>query len=119
MPHVGEIIDFSSTQKFWNHLVVSVNDHEICHAFKDGFSQSQALLNDSRASSHMVSSKESFPSLEITSSPSIHMVYDSKIPSTGKGSVQFKHGVFNNVLYVPSLVENLLFIYQMTDTASP
>ena len=40
----------------------NIDDHEICHALKDGFSQSQALI-DSRDSSHMVSYKEPFPFL--------------------------------------------------------
>ena len=30
-----------------------------------------------------------------------------------------KHGEFKNVLYVPSLVANLLFFYHMTHTGSP
>ena len=38
--------------------------------------------------------------------------------NVGKGSVQFEHGVFNNVMYVPSLVANLSYAYQMTHTGS-
>ena len=34
------------------------NDHERFHALKDGFSQSQAFLVDSRDSNDMVTSKE-------------------------------------------------------------
>ena len=44
---------------------------------------------------------------------------DSQIPVVGKVSVQFEHGVFNNVLYVPSLATNMLSIYQMTHLGSP
>ena len=39
--------------------------------------------------------------------------------SKGKGSIDFDQGSFNNVLYVPSLVANLLIVYQMTHTRSP
>ena len=44
---------------------------------------------------------------------------DSQIPAKGRGSVRAKHGEFKNVLYVPSLVANLLYVYQMTHTVSP
>ena len=94
-----------------NYFGIKVEDHEICHELKAGFSQSQALLIDSGASNHMVASKESFSSLDIIGGPSIHMGDDSQITTVGKGSVQFEHGVFNNVLYVPSLAVNLLSIY--------
>ena len=33
--------------------------------------------------------------------------------------VRAKHGEFKNVLYVPSLTDNLLFVYHMTHTGSP
>ena len=39
--------------------------------------------------------------------------------SKGKGILDFDHGSFNNVLYVPVLVANLLSVYQMTHTGSP
>ena len=44
---------------------------------------------------------------------------DSQIPTTGRGSMKIQHGEFKNVLYVPSLVDNLLYVYQMTLTGSP
>ena len=44
---------------------------------------------------------------------------DSQILDVVKGLVQFEHGVFNNVLYVPYLAANLLSIYLMTHTGSP
>ena len=46
------------------------------------------------------------------------MGYDSQTPNVGKGSIKFEDGVFKNVLYVSSLAENLLSIYQMTHTDS-
>ena len=44
---------------------------------------------------------------------------DSQIPTEGRGSVRAKHGEFKNVLYVPSLAANLLFVYHMTHKGSP
>ena len=67
----------------------------------------------------MVSSKESFTSLDISGGPSIHMGDDSHIPIVEKGSIKIKHGEFQNVLYVPSMKTNLLYVYQMTHTCSP
>ena len=67
----------------------------------------------------MVASKESFSSLDLTGGPSIHMGDDSRILAIGMDSVQFEYGVFNNVLYVPSLATNLVYVYQMTHTSSP
>ena len=64
-------------------------------------SQSQPFLIDFGESNHMVASKESFSSLDLIDVPSIHMRDDSHIPVVGKGTIQFDHGVFNNVLYVP------------------
>ena len=46
------------------------------------------------------------------------MGHDSEIPIVGKGSIKYEHGVFNNVLYVPSLEKNILYVYQMTHTGS-
>ena len=67
----------------------------------------------------MVSSIESFSSLKLTDVPSIHMGDDSQIQAKGKGSIKLQHGVFKNVLYVPSLATNLVSIYQMTLIGSP
>ena len=47
------------------------------------------------------------------------MGYDTQIQPKGKGSIKLEHGVFKNVLYVPSLATNLLFLYQLTHTGSP
>ena len=94
-------------------------EYERFHALKEGFTQSKAYLIYSGASNHMVSSKESFTSLDIFGQPSIHMGDDSQIPTVGKGSIKIEHGLFHNILYVPSLEANLLFVYQMTHIGLP
>ena len=67
----------------------------------------------------MFSSKESFSSIDLIGGPRIHMGDNSQILDVGKGLGQFEHGVFNNVLRVPSLETNLLYVYQITHTSSP
>ena len=67
----------------------------------------------------MVSSKDLFSSRSFKEGPTIHMRDDSQIPAAGKGTIRAKHGVFRDVLYVPSFAANLLSIYQMTHTGSP
>ena len=66
----------------------------------------------------MVSSKELFSSLYLFGGPSIHMGDYSQILAVRKGSIKFEHGVFKNVLYVPSMVANMFFIYHMTHSVS-
>ena len=67
----------------------------------------------------MVASKESFSSLQLIDGLSIHMGDDTQIQAEGKGSIKLEHALFKNVLYVPSLATNLLYVYQMTHTCSP
>ena len=50
---------------------------------------------------------------------SVHMGDDPQIRAKGKDSINLKHGVFKDVLYVPSLVANMVSIYQMTHTIPP
>ena len=59
----------------------------------------------------MVSSKEYLSTLTLSKGPNIQMGDDSQILAEGRGSVKAKHGEFKNVLYVPSLVANLLSFY--------
>ena len=44
---------------------------------------------------------------------------ESYILEEGRGSIKIHHGEFINLLYVPSLLTNFLFAYQMTHTSSP
>ena len=67
----------------------------------------------------MVASRESFSSLQYFDGPSIQMGNNSKIQAKGNGFMKLEHGKFKHVLYVPSLVANLLSVYQMNDTGSP
>ena len=94
-------------------------EHERFHAFKAGLTSLKAYLIDYGASNHMVSSRESFTTLNLTGGPSIHMVYDYQILVVGRGYVKIQHGEFKNVLYVPSLAANLLFVYQITHIGLP
>ena len=66
----------------------------------------------------MVASKESFTTLDLSRGPRINMGDNSQILVAGRGSIKIQHGDFKNVLYVPSLATNLLFVYQMTYTGS-
>ena len=93
--------------------------HVRCHALTTCFTQSKAYLIHSGSSNHMVSSKESFTTLDLLGGPNIHMRDDSLIPSIGRGSIKIQHGEFKNVIYVPCLAANMLFAYQMTHTGSP
>ena len=43
---------------------------------------------------------------------------NSKVQTKGKGSIKLEHGKFKDVLYVPSLAANLLFVYQMNHIGS-
>ena len=73
--------------------------------------KSKELLIDSGALNHMMAEKESFSSLETGKSIPIHMGDDSTIISEGQGTLDLENGFFSNVLYVPSLAENLLSGY--------
>ena len=43
---------------------------------------------------------------------------DSDIPAKGIGRINLKNGYLNNVLFVPDLAVNLLYVYQMTHTST-
>ena len=44
---------------------------------------------------------------------------ESHIPVARRGSIKIQHGEFKNVLYVPSLIVNMLSVYHMNRTGSP
>ena len=41
------------------------------------------------------------------------MGYDTQIQGEGKGSIKLEHGVFKDLLCVPSMETNLLSVYSM------
>ena len=82
-------------------------------------SKSKAFLIESRALNHIMAEKDSFSSLETGKSIPIHMGDDSTIIFEGQGIVDLENGFFSNVLYIPSLVSNLLSVYQMKHIGMP
>ena len=67
----------------------------------------------------MVSTKETFSSLDMLKGPPIVLGDDCITDSLGKGRIDLDHGKFGNVLYVIGLASNLLLVYQMTHIGSP
>ena len=57
--------------------------------------------------------------MDLSGRCSIHMGDNSQIPAIGRRSIKIPPGDFKNVLCVPSLTTNLLFVYQMTHIGSP
>ena len=94
-------------------------DRERVHALDAGTSSSPSFIIESGASRHMVSTKETFSSLDMSKVPPIVLGDDSLTDSLGKGRIDLDHGKFNNVLYAPGISSNLLSVYQMTHTRSP
>ena len=94
------------------------DDKERVHALVSSTSRSSTFIIDSGASRHMVSTKDSFSSLDDSKGPNILLGDNLETESKGKGNIDFDHGSFNNVLYVPGLA-NLLSVYLMTHTRSP
>ena len=92
---------------------------ERVHALVAGTSSSSSFIIDSRASRHMVLTKEAFTSLDMLKGPPIVLGDDSLTKSLIKGRIDLDHGKFSNVLYVTGLASNLLSVYQMTHTGSP
>ena len=94
-------------------------DNEKFHALVASTVRSHSFIINSGDSRNMISTKESFLYLDDSKGPNIFLGDKSETESKGKGSIDFDHGSFNNVLYVPGLATNLLSVYQMTHTRSP
>ena len=58
-----------------------------------------------------ISIRDSFSSLDASNGPKIVLGDDSETKSKGKGRIDIHHDSFNNVLYVPGIVGNLLSVY--------
>ena len=65
-------------------------DRERVHALV-----SPSFIIDSRASRHMVSTKDTFSSLDMSKGPPIVLGDDSLTDSLGKGRIDLDHGSFN------------------------
>ena len=67
----------------------------------------------------MVSTRDTFSSLDNLKGPKIVLGDDSITYSLGKGKIDLNHDSFNDVFYVPGLAANLLSVYHMTHIGSP
>ena len=89
---------------------------EKCYALVAGTSNSSSFIIDSRASRHMVATRQLFSSMHLNASPAVRMGDDSEIQTKGIGRIDLEHGYFSDVLYVPDLAANFILVYQMTYT---
>jgi hypothetical protein len=72
-----------------------------------------AWIIDSGASHHMASTKEFHSSLDAWKGPPIFMGDNSPFEVTDKGRIELTNESLENVLHVPKIFFNLLFVYQM------
>ena len=86
------------------------DDKERVHALVSITSRSSTFIIDSGTSIHMVSTRDTFSSLDDSKGPKIDLGDDSIIDSMGKGRIYLDHGSFNDVFYVPSITTNLLSV---------
>ena len=86
----------------------SFEDKERVHALVASTLRSPSFIIDFGASRHMDSTRQAFLSLDDSNGPKLLLGDNSETESKGKGSIDFDHGSFNNVLYVPSLAANIL-----------
>ena len=89
----------------------SFKDKERFHALVPSIVISPSFIIDSRASRHMVSTRETFSSLDDLKGQKIILGDDCVTYSKGKGRIDLDHGSFNDVLYATVLVANLLSVY--------
>ena len=83
------------------------DDKERAHALVAITSRSSTFIIDSGASRHLVSTRETFSSLDDSKGPKIVLGDDFAIDSIGKGKIDLDHGSFNNVFYVLGITTNL------------
>jgi hypothetical protein len=77
-----------------------------------------AWIADSRASHHMDATKEVYSSLDACKCPPILMGDNSPVEVTDKWMIELTNKSFENVLHVPKLSVNLLFVYQMNNSGT-
>jgi hypothetical protein len=98
--------DLNSKKGNSSHALIAIN------------SSLDAWIVDSGASHHMVASEEFYYSLDACKGPPILMGDNSSIEVTGKGRIELTNISFENVLHVPKIYVNLLFVYQMTNSST-
>jgi hypothetical protein len=86
------------------------------HALIAIISSPDAWIIDTRASHHMAASKKIYSSLDACKGPPIFMGENSFIEVTDKGRIEITNESFKNVLHIPKLSVNLLFVYQMMNS---
>ena len=77
-------------------------------------SHSHEWLFDSGASYHIAKKKAMFSSLNDCNTKNIYVGDDGSLSVVGTGIVHIDNGQFSDVLCVPTLSCNLLFVYQIT-----
>ena len=97
----------------------NLDDKERVHALVASTSSSPSFIIDSGASRHMVSTRETFSSLDNLKGPKIVLGDDSLTNTMGKGRIDLDHGYFKDVLYVPHFSSTLVLAYQITHIGSP
>lgn len=88
------------------------------HALIAIHSSSDAWIIDSRASHHITTTIDALSSLKPYSSSPIFLGDGSLVEATGIGKVEMGIGSFENVLHIPKLFVNFLYVYQMTHTST-
>jgi hypothetical protein len=87
-----------------SHALISIN------------SSPDAWIVDSRALHHMVASKEVYYYLDACKVPPILMGDNYFVEVTDKGRIELTNESFKNVLHVPKISFNLLFVYQIMNS---
>jgi hypothetical protein len=77
-----------------------------------------AWIIDSGESHHMAASKSIYYSLDACKGPPILMGDNSSVEVTGKGRIELTNESFENMMHVPKLYVNLLFIYHMKNSST-
>jgi hypothetical protein len=98
--------DLNSKKGNSSHALIAIN------------SSPDAWIVDSGASHHMATSEVVYSSLDACKGPPILMGDNSSVEVTNKGRIELTNGSFENVLHVPKLSVNLLFVYQMTNSGT-
>jgi len=110
-------LDHSSTSTSSSKITLSACG---CQAYQSRYalnvsssSHSHEWLIDSRASYHMVENKAMFSSLNDCNTKNIYVGDDRSLSVVGTRTIHLDNGQFNDVLCVPTLSCNLVFIYQI------